>query len=242
MNKWSYIESLLISITLLMVSVAVNAQEDVVFLSEKATAETDTIINIKPTVQDSLLIQQLTTDTLAPKKHKRDWATWTPKPKVATYLAIFVPGAGQIYNRKFWKLPIVYGAFVGCAYAVRWNNMMYKDYKHGYYDLNDDDETTTYYNKLIHGEIELTTANQKRYSDLFKQRKDRYRRWRDISVFATVGVYLLQIVDAYVDASLSEFDISNDLSLSIEPTLMNNPTQPNPLKATALGVQCAINF
>ena len=58
-------------------------------------------------------------------KHRRDWATWKPDPKRAMWLALVLPGAGQIYNRKYWKLPIIYGGFVGCAYAMRWNNMDY---------------------------------------------------------------------------------------------------------------------
>ena len=231
---------------LLFSSHCVNGQRVMVKRDSIRSQETKDAFLVSPNGMEEAFADTLvmSTDTLKmkSKKAKRDWDTWRPNPKRALWLSIILPGAGQIYNRKYWKLPIVYGGFVGCAYAIRWNNMMYKDYKQAYYDLNDDDETTTYYNKLIHSDIELTEANMQRYSDLFKQRKDRYRRWRDLSVFATIGVYLLQIVDAYVDASLSEFDISDDLSLRVEPTLMNNPTQSNPLKATSLGLQCAINF
>ena len=70
---------------------------------------------------------QLRKDSIKIAK-KRDWATWRPNPKRAMWLALVLPGAGQIYNRKYWKLPIVYGGFVGCAYALRWNNQMYSDY------------------------------------------------------------------------------------------------------------------
>ncbi len=209
---------------------------------KQAQWEIDTVAHIQEPPLTTNVEQIIAADSAQIAKPKRNWAAWQPKPKVATWLAICLPGAGQMYNRKFWKLPIVYGAFVGCAYAVRWNNMMYKDYKHGYHDLVDDDETTTYYQKLIHSDVTITEANKSRYEDLFKQRKDRYRRWRDLSIFATIGVYLLQVIDAYVDASLSEFDISNDLSLTVEPAIMGNPTQKNPVKSASLGVQCAINF
>ena len=89
---------------------------------------------------DSLALMTLS-DTLKLKK-KRDWATWRPNPKRALWLAIVIPGAGQIYNRKYWKLPIVYGGFVGCAYAMRWNNQMYRDYSQAYLDLMDNDPNT----------------------------------------------------------------------------------------------------
>lgn len=97
---------------------------------------------------DSLALMTLS-DTLKLKK-KRDWATWHPNPKRALWLAIVIPGAGQIYNRKYWKLPIVYGGFVGCAYAMRWNNQMYRDYSQAYLDLMDNDPNTQSYNQFLH--------------------------------------------------------------------------------------------
>ena len=65
----------------------------------------------------------------------RDWARWRPKPQRALWLALVIPGGGQIYNRKYWKLPIVYGGFVGCIYALTWNNSMYRDYAQAYLDI-----------------------------------------------------------------------------------------------------------
>ena len=148
-------------------------------------------------------------------KHKRDWATWHPNPKRALWLALVIPGAGQIYNRKYWKLPIVYGGFVGCAYAMRWNNQMYRDYSQAYMDLMDNDPNTDSYNSFMHLGTKIDESNITRYQELFKRRKDRFRRWRDLSFFCLIGVYALSVVDAYVDASLSEFDISDNLSLKV---------------------------
>ena len=181
-------------------------------------------------------------DTIA-FKPRRDWSTWRPDPKRSMWLAIVLPGAGQIYNRKYWKLPIVYGGFVGCAYAMRWNNMMYHDYSQAYLDLMDDDPQTQSYNQFMHLGAQITSSNIDRYQTLFKKRKDRFRRWRDLSFFVMVGVYALSVVDAYVDASLSEFDISTDLSMSVSPTLINgSPTERNPFKSSAIGLQCSLNF
>lgn len=181
-------------------------------------------------------------DSTAVKKMKRDWATWSPDPKRALWLAIVLPGAGQIYNRKYWKLPIVYGGFVGCIYAMRWNNQMYRDYSQAYMDLMDNDPNTQSYNQFLHLGNKITDENKSRYENLFKRRKDYYRKYRDLSIFALIGVYALSVIDAYVDASLSQFDISKDLSLKIEPSVINNRSSLNPVKSSSLGVQCSLNF
>ncbi len=183
-----------------------------------------------------------TLSAVSRKKEKRDWATWTPEPKRAMWLAIVLPGAGQIYNRKYWKLPIVYGGFIGCAYAWRWNNQMYRDYSQAYMDIMDDDPNTQSYNQFLHLGMEITDENKERYQNLFKKRKDYYRKYRDLSIFCMIGVYALSIIDAYVDASLSQFDISKDLSLKIEPSVINNGSSANPVKASSLGLQCSLNF
>lgn len=183
-------------------------------------------------------------DSKKAKKHKtqRDWATWRPSPKRAMWLALVLPGAGQIYNRKYWKLPIVYGGFVGCIYAMRWNNQMYSDYAQAYLDIMDDDPNTQSYSQFLHLGNQIDSSNESRYKELFRKRKDRYRRWRDMSFFCLVGVYAISVIDAYVDATLSEFDISDDLSMRIEPTVMPSGTQGNGLKNSSIGVSCSLNF
>ena len=176
------------------------------------------------------------------KKPKRDWNTWKPNPQRALWLALVIPGAGQIYNRKFWKLPIIYGGFIGCIYALTWNNMMYKDYSQAYLDIMDDDPGTASYNKFLHLGVQITEANEERYKQLFKSRKDKYRRWRDMSFFVMLGVYALSVVDAYVDAELSEFDISKDLSLKVSPVVIPNHSGGNMLQASSYGLNCCITF
>ena len=168
--------------------------------------------------------------------------TWVPDPKRALWLALVIPGGGQIYNRKYWKLPIVYGGFMGCLYAMNWNNTQYKDYSQAFIDISDDDPHTDSYNKFLHLGSQITEANKARYKELFKNRKNKYRRWRDLSFFVMVGVYALSVIDAYVDAELSVFDISTDLSLKVEPTIINNHTSRNPFDASSVGLQCSLNF
>ncbi|MBQ2588780.1 MAG: hypothetical protein II576_05950 [Prevotella sp.] len=218
--------------------------------SVKTTALNDTILQVDDSlfqIENTSLIDTISfslVDTLPVKKQKRDWKTWRPNPKKALWLAIVIPGAGQIYNRKYWKLPIVYGGFVGCAYAMRWNNMMYKDYSQAYIDLTDDDPNTKSYERFQQFSNRITDANIQRYQELFKNRKNRFRRWRDLSFFVMCGVYAISIIDAYVDASLSEFDISDDLTMRVAPTIINNKNvaEHNPLKSTAIGLQCSLFF
>lgn len=205
------------------------------------TPEHDTIPAMATLTKADSLKLLAQPDTIRLKK-RRDWATWRPNPKRAMWLAIVLPGAGQIYNRKYWKLPLVYGGFVGCAYAMRWNNQMYRDYSQAYMDLMDNDPNTQSYNQFLHLGVKIDETNIDRYKTLFKNRKDRFRRWRDLSVFCMIGVYALSIVDAYVDASLSEFDISNNLSLRVEPTIINNSAERNVLKQNTLGLSCSLNF
>ena len=176
------------------------------------------------------------------QKEKRDWNTWKPDPQRALWLALVLPGAGQIYNRKYWKLPIIYGGFMGCIYALTWNNMMYKDYSQAYLDIMDNDPGTASYNKFLHLGMQITADNEDRYKEIFRKRKDKYRRWRDMSFFVMLGVYAISVIDAYVDAELSVFDISKDLSLKIEPAVIPNHSGGGMLEAQSLGLNCKLNF
>ena len=161
-----------------------------------------------------------------------------PNSKRSVWLAMVFPGAGQIYNRKYWKLPIVYGGFVGCAYALNWNNKMYKDYSQAYLDIMDDDPNTKSYEDFLPLNSSIT-GQEERFKEIFRKRKDLYRRQRDLSIFCFIGVYLLSIIDAYVDAELSDFDISNDIGLKIEPALFNDG---NSKKFNSVGLQCSLKF
>ena len=198
----------------------------------------------KDSISTDSLQKQLTimAEAIPPVKVQKDWNKWQPDPKRALWLALVFPGGGQIYNRKYWKLPLIYGGFMGCLYAMNWNNNMYKDYSQAYLDIMDDDPGTASYNNYLHLGAKITAANEERYKQIFKSRKDKYRRWRDMSFFVLVGVYALSVIDAYVDAELSVFDISKDLSLKVEPTILNNSSSNNPLDAGALGLHCSLNF
>ena len=232
---------LLLTISLLIVSILrLHAQLSQTDTISVVTADINLTSNEIHTTEDTLRIPP--TESVGESITRRDWSTWKPEPKRAMWLALVIPGAGQIYNHKYWKLPIVYGGFVGCAYAMRWNNMIYHDYAQAYMDLLDNDPQTDSYNQFMHLGAEINSSNQARYEKLFKSRKDRFRRWRDMSFFVLVGVYAISVIDAYVDASLSEFDISDDLSLRIEPTVINDQLGRDPFKSNAIGLQCSVSF
>ena len=159
-----------------------------------------------------------------------------PNPTRATWLAVVFPGGGQIYNRKYWKLPIIYGGFAGCAYALSWNSKMYKDYSQAYLDIMDSNPNTNSWQDLLPPNANY---NEEQLKNTIKRRKDTFRRYRDLSIFAFIGVYLISIIDAYVDAELSNFDISPDLSMKVEPTVINDQFHRN---QKAVGVQCVLRF
>lgn len=166
---------------------------------------------------------------------------FVPNPSKATWLAVVFPGGGQIYNRKYWKLPIIYGGFAGCAYALSWNGKMYKDYSQAYLDIMDSNPNTKSYEDLLPPNA---IYNEEQLKNTLKRRKDMFRRYRDLSIFAFIGVYLISIIDAYVDAELSNFDITPDLSMKVEPAVIDNNNQfrSSSLKNKSVGLQCVLRF
>ena len=213
----------------------------------------------KSTVRDSLFIQTMKSDSIiAENTYKEIMANspivadsgmvsaskpqkiWKPDVQTATWLALVIPGGGQIYNRKYWKLPIVYGGFVGCMYAYNWNGQMYKDYRQAYLDIMDSDPNTNSFKDFFRPGYNFD-ANKEYLKSVFKKRKDRYRRWRDLSIFATIGVYALSVIDAYVDAQLATFDINDDVNLTIEPQMMQDRI-PFSRDNNYYGLNCHITF
>lgn len=193
---------------------------------------------------DSVAMAIAEVDSIMSNIHIEEPKAWVPDPKKAMWLAIVFPGGGQIYNRKYWKLPIVYGGFLGCVYALNWNNTMYRDYSQAYVDIMDDDPNTKSYENFIPPSYNIN-QNMTRIQDLFKRKKNYYRRYRDLSIFCMIGVYALSVLDAYVDAELSSFDITKDLSMKVKPTIINdknNMVRGNVFKSNSYGLQCSFNF
>lgn len=163
---------------------------------------------------------------------------FNPSPQRAVWLSALCPGLGQIYNRRYWKLPIVVGGFMGLGYATNWNNNQYQDYVQGYRDLMDSDPNTKSYLDFFPPTVNENDLDTEWLKRTFKSRRDYFRRNRDLCIICLVALYLVCMVDAYIDASMAHFDITPDLSLDMTPTLMMQPTTRKP----ALGINWAFTF
>jgi len=151
---------------------------------------------------DSLkTIVQAKTDSSSIKKFS---GTRNHDPRRATFLAVVLPGAGQIYNRKYWKLPILYGAAFTLGYYINFNNQQYVYTRDSY--------------------LQVQAGKKDRYNGAYSleqlaQLREYWRRNRDLLIIISGFTYLLNIADAAVDAHLGSFDVSDDLSLRVVPKM-----------------------
>ena len=157
------------------------------------------------------------------------WANFKPDPVRVLWMGAIIPGFGQIINRKYWKLPIVYAGFLGCAYAITWNSTRYQSYKLAYKDIIDNNpNTNSHIDIMPEGlTIENYPGGIGTYTTNLQSAFEQSRRYRDLSVIAAIAYYGITLVDAYVDAHLLDYDISPDLSLNIRPALLRNKTGDN---------------
>ena len=168
-------------------------------------------------------------------ENKREF---NPRPERAVWMSALFPGLGQVYNRRYWKLPIVVGGFMGLGYATNWNNGQLRDYSQAYRDIVDNDPSTKSYMNFFPPNTKEESLNKTWLTNILKSRRDYYRRNRDLCIICCVGLYLLAMVEAYVDESLAHFDISPDLSIQWSPAVNMDPA----FHKINLGLQWALNF
>jgi len=130
-------------------------------------------------------------------------------PRKAAWMSAALPGLGQVYNKKYWKLPVIYAGFVGLGYSFQYNQGKYVKYRDAYKFRIDEDSSTIDDYIGIYSDDNLSALYQY------------YHRYRDLTVIAGAALYLLQIVDASVDAHMFTFNVSDDLSLNLHPTLIH---------------------
>ncbi len=190
----------------------------------------DTVEVVNAALPDSLTEM---TDEWVPRQIE-----FNPNPTKAVWLAALFPGLGQVYNRRYWKLPLIVGGYLGLGYATSWNNGMLTDYTKAYADIMDNDPTTRSYMDFFPSTVKEEDLDKTWLTNILRSRKNYFRRNRDLCIIGMVAVYLVAIVDAYVDASLAHFDISPDLSMEVYPSLI----QDGRTRLPSMGLQWAITF
>lgn len=193
-------------------------------------APTDTVAIVNAALADSITG---ITDEWVPREIE-----FNPDPTKAVWLAALFPGLGQVYNRRYWKLPIIVGGYLGLGYATSWNNGMLSDYTKAYADIMDNDPSTNSYMDFFPSTVKEEDLDKTWLTNVLRSRKNYFRRNRDLCIIGMVAVYLVAIVDAYVDASLAHFDISPDLSMDVYPSLI----QDGRTRLPSMGLQWAITF
>lgn len=199
--------------------------------------------NAATVMSDSIYITE-TSDTIVVQSELQTSqvaiADFQPDAQKAVWLAAVVPGLGQIYNRQYWKVPIIYGGTLGLVYGITWNDRMYVDYRKGYVDLMDKDPNTNYFEHLLPSGVVLDNSNSSYYTKIIKTKLDNYRRYRDLCIIGTAVLYLMSIIDAYVDAQMFDYDISPELSLEVAPTLIAPSSSYE--QDTSVGLSCKLKF
>lgn len=137
------------------------------------------------------------------KKEKTDYSSLPKDPRKATILSAILPGAGQVYNGKAWKVPLLYAGFMTDIYFIGYNNKRYQTFRSALFAYDDGDQS------------QFPSLNR----EALVRNVDYWRQNRDLVILLLAGIYALNLVDANVDAHLSGFNISDDLSLKLEPNV-----------------------
>jgi len=212
------------SLLIVMATGKVVAQElpaDTLRLEQELPADTISIIQ----EMDTLGVTEI---QAAPKKPEEE----IHSPRKAALYSAMLP------NKKYWKIPLVYGGFATIGYFIGWNNTNYRTSKNAYSDLTDDDPNTTSYMKLKYIEY-YNLENPSEVENLKRglvRRQDYFRRNRDLLVILTAAFYGLNIIDASVDAHFFNWDISDDLTMNLKPSLDQFKNQ------NLFSLNCTIRF
>lgn len=203
---------------------------------EAMTLPADTVIVAEP-LSDTLVVQE----KIEKPPHS---------PHKATIYAMVLPGWGQIYNRQWWKLPILYGGVGATIYGISWNSKNFKKYKNAFVDYTvyleekskDPDlpypSNPSWDKVYIGGDVaDFTPQQESNFKNQLKNKKENFKRNRDLLYIVMGGIYALQIIDACVFAHFYDFEINEDLSLNVQPGSFYTPAAGN-----MVGVTLTLNF
>jgi len=197
---------------------------------------------------DTTMVSQSTKDSISFTKETTVEEAFKQKeeekihsPHKATFYSAILPGLGQAYNKKYWKIPILYAGIGALGYAIHFNSTNYTKYKNAYRDFLIRDPGNKSYEKVI--PVNLTVEDvEGQYADWFQQalrnKREYYKRYRDLSYIGMAAVYVLNMIDATVDAHFYNFDVSDDLSMDIRPAVLDS----DPFSGNKLGIQLSLNF
>lgn len=173
--------------------------------------------------------QNIEMDSTRTEKVDKEKMEVKHSPTKATIYSAILPGLGQAYNKKYWKIPLVYAGLGTIGYFIHWNNNNYQIMKLAYRDFTDDDEATRSYmnlNGAQYYDLENSETDRANFKTNLTRQQDYYRRNRDLLIISFVGFYGLNIIDASVDAHFFDFDISEDLTMNWQPTMNYFNNQP----------------
>ncbi len=239
--------AVLTALTGVEVSGQVPAGKDPAVTADGAIADTvvtggnavaDTVVADGSAVADSMVTtNQEVKDTVAAKMPVKAGQK-IHSPKKATIFSAVLPGLGQIYNRKYWKAPLVYIGLASLIYSIDWNNDYYVLYRQAYADIVDQDPTSNSFKDLdIEGNWDFDNPNQvQQFTTRLEKAKESSRRYRDLCIIGAAAFYAINIIDATVDAHLFNFDISDDLTMNWVPQPVYAMDQ------TLMGVHFVISF
>lgn len=193
--------------------------QEAVQVSSKDTVSTKLSTDVVM-VEDTLISKKSEINPLAPSK--------------AAFLSAVMPGLGQIYNKRYWKVPLVYGAIGGSIYAYTWNNNNYKRFRTAFKRRQAGFTDDEFYD--INGDNEVGQDPDLDADDLENQ-QERFQEDRDLWLVISIAMYALNIVDANVDAHLKQFNIDDNLAIDFQPYLDLNPTTNDPNYGMALTIK-----
>ncbi|MDD4191653.1 MAG: DUF5683 domain-containing protein [Mangrovibacterium sp.] len=217
-----------------------------VYVSAHIRAEKDTAIMrgspVKSTIEGGsqaardTVVSAVNDTVIAQAPVKREQKAHSPRK--ATIFSAVLPGLGQIYNRKYWKVPLVYIGFASLIYSIDWNNDYYVLYKQAYVDIVDDNPNSNSFKELdIEGHWDFDNPSQvQQFTTRLERAKESSRRYRDLCIVGAAAFYALNIIDATVDAHFFNFDIGDDLTMKWVPQPVYAMNQP------LMGFHCVISF
>ncbi len=191
----------------------------------------------------------LSAQTVDDRQRETESVVVLHSPRRASMYSAVIPGLGQAYNKKYWKIPIIYTGFGVMGYFIYSNSLNYNKYKQGLIDFSDGDENTNSYLNFIGpgldpgrfdpslGSPDYSPSDEAWFKEQLENNMNYYRRYRDLSVILTFAWYALNIIDATVDGYLFSYDMNEDLSVQLDPQLFYLPDNMN-----ALGLQLRFSF